>query len=323
MSQKILREVLSGEIRGSIASIFDRSFNLEAGERFLINIGAEDLALTPRSILLSTEDFFEKIFPQIYLGLPFATLNGVLYFPPIRVLISVQEAAQFNPKGNIPREILPRERIARNLIAAANCFRRTRKTIRGVGCSPLSDYFLSRMGLIASPEFKKEGLSFPAGRGKALFYGPDPKLWDRIDSFLCAARKRSGEGVTVALGSILGFGPGLTPSGDDFLSGFITAGIAVSQARGNPPDAVNKIIEKVNKEAKGKTTRVSIAMMEDAGNGEMAAPVWKFIQTALLSEEMGRVIASAHKIGEMGGSSGEDLFNGLATGIWYFLSSDS
>jgi len=319
VSQKILKEVLSRNIQGCIASIFNHSFNIETDERFLINIGAENLPMTPRSILLSIEDFHEEIFPEIYSGLPFSTLKGSLYFPGIGLFISVQKAAQFNPKKNLLKEILPKERVERNLSAGAEFIRRARKRIRGIDYSPLSDYFLCRNGFISSTQGKPEEITFTASKRRDLFYGSDPKLWKRIDSFLYAIRKHSWDEVTVALKLILGFGPGLTPSGDDFLSGFIAAGIAVNQVRESISDSIRRIIDKVREEADGKTTKVSISMIEDACNGDFAEPVWKFIRITLLSEEMSEIESACQRLWKIGGSSGEDLFNGLATGILFFI----
>jgi hypothetical protein len=121
------------------------------------------------------------------------------------------------------------------------------------------------------------------------------------------------------LGSILGFGPGLTPSGDDFLFGFIAGGKVIAQNKESISGLVNKIIDKLREKANGKTTKVSISMIDDVCSGEMTEPVWKFIQTSLLSEEMSKIEFTCDELRKIGASSAEDLFNGLATGICFFV----
>ena len=151
-----------------------------------------------------------------------------------------------------------------------------------------------------------------------LSHSVKQKLWARIDSLLYALSLYYWDDVLTAVKGIIGFGPGLTPSGDDFLSGFILTGVILSKICPHLGETVEKLVTILSKESMHRTTYVSISMIEDASNGEAAEPVLKLIHKILLSDDLGQIKYFAKQLGSIGGSSGEDLYNGLATGVWFF-----
>lgn len=143
-------------------------------------------------------------------------------------------------------------------------------------------------------------------------------LWERIDYLLFSIKKNNWQDVSSAIRSILGMGPGLTPSGDDFLAGFISAGVVLGRVLSNINDMVTKISRSITEESQGMTTCISISMLEDAANGEMSEPFMKFMKSVLLTNNLGQIALCTKELGSIGATSGEDLYNGIATGIWFF-----
>lgn len=154
-SQKVIRKVIKENVKGDVISIFNHSFNIQTCDKFIINVGAEDVPLTPRSILLSGQDFYSLFVPEIYLGLTVSGFNGSIYFPNINLSISIIKASRFNPISDLPGDLLPGNEIGRNLIVAARCIATGKQHINGTLFSPLSGYFLSRFYFITNPEFKR------------------------------------------------------------------------------------------------------------------------------------------------------------------------
>jgi hypothetical protein len=67
VSRKVLKRIISGVLRGHVVGIFDRSFNIEVADGFIINIGTDKLPLTPRAVSVSDKNFSGRILPNIFL----------------------------------------------------------------------------------------------------------------------------------------------------------------------------------------------------------------------------------------------------------------
>jgi hypothetical protein len=318
VSQKVLKTISNG-FQGKIAAIFNRSFNIETRDRFIINIGTNNLPLTPRSTLVSVKDFYHLIFPKISLGSFILGYNACIYIPDIQLYISLKTASQFNPKLELSGNLLPDHKIKNNLIVAVKWVTMGNHRPNEVSFSPLSGYFLSRCPFISNLNLKRlEKTKFFSSNGCGLSLNFKKNLWERIDYFLFAMGQYSWSDILKAVQSIIGFGPGLTPSGDDFLAGFISTGIIFGSICPHINEFAKNIGTMVNNQSIGKTTNISLSMLEDASNGEIAEPALNLVRSTLLTENVDQIKYFAEQVSSIGGSSGEDLFNGVATGIWFF-----
>lgn len=106
---------------------------------------------------------------------------------------------------------------------------------------------------------------------------------------------------------LLGLGPGLTPSGDDFLVGCLHA-LWLSY----PSDQARSIAASVKAWARGRTTTLSRAWIEAAARGE-AAEHWHVLFDSLASGVPRRILSSAGKLLKVGHSSGADSLVGFLT----------
>ncbi len=318
VSQKVLEYIKSVQIHASITTIFEHTFNIETQERFLINIGTDNLPLTPRSILLSNEDFYNVLLPKLHVNLFALCSKGSIYFPALKMGISTSHAVPFNPRVKLSGDLMPDRIMKRNLIEALARGVGEGRSIRGMFHSPLSGYFISRFSFIDDSKLtdgRRE--CFPSSEND--FLTPLVKmLWERIDFLLCALTENCPKDVSAAVRDILGFGPGLTPSGDDFLAGFTSAAILLVDLRQNSDKGIKKMVETLSQEAAGRTTCISLSMIEDAIKGETSELAIDFIQSVLHTEDTERIRYLADQMSSIGGTSGEDYLNGIATGIWFF-----
>jgi hypothetical protein len=124
----------------------------------------------------------------------------------------------------------------------------------------------------------------------------------------------SGENAIAAeaLASLVGLGPGLTPSGDDLVSGIMA--VLVWQARlgalgGEVPEG---IIARVHMAA-ARTNRISARLLHYAGEGVLYAPAMH-LGTALLAGDAKGVREPARRLFGIGNTSGADLVTGLLIG---------
>lgn len=118
--------------------------------------------------------------------------------------------------------------------------------------------------------------------------------------------------VTTAVSKIAGLGPGLTPSGDDFLSGLMLAIYALKQS----PDslAAAEQCRRIYEAAAGRTTRLSRAFLQSAARG-YCDERWHTFLRAVSGRDENAVRDSVHRILSFGATSGMDMLSGF---LWMF-----
>lgn len=110
------------------------------------------------------------------------------------------------------------------------------------------------------------------------------------------------------LSGILGFGPGLTPSTDDFLVGLILPAIVLSKYYTNP--IFDVLIEDLPKIAIGKTTTISEEMIRLAAQAKISSNYKAFI-TGMFGKTAGNISQLARQVIKTGASSGTDFLFGI------------
>ena len=104
---------------------------------------------------------------------------------------------------------------------------------------------------------------------------------------------------------VLGLGPGLTPTGDDVVSG----ACAVLALTGRLDDSVRAAVDA---HAHARTTALSAALVAAAGRGEMIPQAARLLASVAAGEPPAQVTAAAHALFAVGSTSGHDLAAGLA-----------
>jgi hypothetical protein len=129
-----------------------------------------------------------------------------------------------------------------------------------------------------------------------------------------AARSRQQEQAAAAIGRLIGRGPGLTPSGDDLLVGFL-AGLRVAAGSRSERLAFLDWLGKTVIEAVAATNEISRAFLRHAAAGSVAEPLAllaRRIGEAATPDEVERAIARALRFGH---TSGADATLGLLLGL--------
>lgn len=124
-----------------------------------------------------------------------------------------------------------------------------------------------------------------------------------MDALYSALRHQDAETLAHAAERLVGFGQGLTPSGDDVLAGMLIAHHLVRPTAGL---AVSDIVKEV---AVGRTTRISIAYLEAASQGN-AGEAWHAFARTLEGTHDGMRTAT-RRIMAFGETSGADMLTGF------------
>jgi hypothetical protein len=114
---------------------------------------------------------------------------------------------------------------------------------------------------------------------------------------------------------LLGFGLGLTPSGDDYIGSLLFA--AHHLAKAYPGDLINnpEEIRALLALSRSATNRISRAIFADLVHGHGPQPLHELLSAVLRGESRARVELSAKRLTQIGHSSGWDMLAGAATGL--------
>lgn len=112
--------------------------------------------------------------------------------------------------------------------------------------------------------------------------------------------------LTEAVRGLLGFGPGLTPAGDDCLLGVLAA----RRMSGEPVGDFEAMI----RDSAAGTTALSAAFLQEACDGRFAGQ-WHHLRDALAARQAELIEASLHRILTYGASSGADALVGWVIGM--------
>ena len=132
----------------------------------------------------------------------------------------------------------------------------------------------------------------------------------RIEALVEAYRRDDPESVLLASIPLLGFGAGLTPSGDD-LAGAALFGRRLLRAEHAGWKAV---AGRLSREVALRSHALSAALFDDLARGESFAPLHD-LAAALAREDRGAALAAARTLCAIGHSSGWDMLAGLVIGL--------
>ena len=129
--------------------------------------------------------------------------------------------------------------------------------------------------------------------------------------------------VTEKAGAILGLGPGLTPSCDDFLAGLLMSlGFAGKSFYGKDEAAARffkKAGDAIYRLSKRKTTIYSRGLIDDARHGEGPRAAISLIKS-LVTGPPEDTAAAAKTLMGMGATTGGDMAVGIYYGVRYLVS---
>lgn len=180
----------------------------------------------------------------------------------------------------------------------------------------------SREGLV--PVLEKVELPGPINLFlKAQGSNLSDKARPYIERFMWGLHWRDSDMILSNAASMLGLGPGLTPSCDDFLVGLmisLTRGRkALIKERSHDHDFLKKLFGEICKSAKRKTTIYSNHLLTQARAGEGNKAIIDLIHS-LLTGNLNQVANRTDTLIKMGETSGADIAVGIYYGIRFLIS---
>lgn len=119
------------------------------------------------------------------------------------------------------------------------------------------------------------------------------------------------ESISCCAERLIGFGPGLTPSGDDFLSGAMLANLYYHKFKGENLQKYILVNKEIVKNISSKTNIISGNMLLLSSEGKVSSLFHKGIKSIFMDIEEEDFKKNIKKIMEYGATSGEDFLSGL------------
>jgi hypothetical protein len=268
---------------GSVHSVFERTVNIlgdgPGGPGAWVSIHSPDVAMHPHAVLVepARAGASASPLPGAFVG-ERARLTGTeIVLGDGRMAVRLGGAGVWSP-GPLPA-------------------RSTRRAQESNAAETIRDWLKGEV--ITSPFLR--GASNEASVERAL-----GKRCEAIKRNLVTAwRLGDAAGVALAMMSAVGLGAGLTPSGDDFVVGFL--GAARLSACGNSPRCR---LSRYLRIERSMTTLPSFFMLEGALAGLLPEPL-SCLLCAIADEDPHRVLHSAGRLARLGATSGQDMLAGV------------
>ena len=133
------------------------------------------------------------------------------------------------------------------------------------------------------------------------------------DALAAACAGDDAPAATEAAMSLLGLGPGLTPSGDDFVGGALFARGALAALGAADATAWSRAAAIVGEAARDATTPISVALLGDLLEGHGWSALHELV-CALAADDLARAVSAAARLTRLGHSSGWDVLAGFIAG---------
>jgi len=165
-------------------------------------------------------------------------------------------------------------------------------------------------------------LGTPDGLAALLLQGSRPATTEAelLERALPAARalgaacaRDDWRAAADAAADLIGLGPGLTPSGDDFVGGAFFARALLARAGLCDRDGWTTAATRIRDVAASRTHPISAALLDDLLRGEGWQPLHDLARALACADTAGARVAARTLVG-LGHSSGWDLLAGFVTG---------
>ncbi|WP_352418786.1 DUF2877 domain-containing protein [Proteiniborus sp.] len=294
-------------LKGQIHSVFDNSFNVIDQDNHLISFLGPNKPMAPRSIKLTEKiSFIDLGFEQ---GQKLEFYDDFVFLKENNIIISFDKALLWNKEPLLFSDI----DLAKD--SMENVFRK-----------------LCLMGTFILEEGKKEGIVPLLKTLEGKIKGIEPILdnnillskreefiRERFLAFIDSYLKENIEEIPLRSKDIIGFGIGLTPSMDDFLSGMMVSRIYLSSYLNHDFKKAIEINKAIVKNIKNKTTLVSEEMLKYSSMGEVNEDVRNLMATFLSNSSTNTFYKYLKKVADFGETSGTDMISGIYIGSQILL----
>ena len=276
---------------GIVHSVFNKATNIHFDE-ILLSLLSDELPRMPNSVRLRSS-VTDAIFPNLQPGMQVCVGNNTIVIPTCNFSFHLSDIPLWEPRPDVTIYQWNRETVAQHARLLTQFL--AEKQLQ-MGLAPLVGALL----------LEKPPQETPLSR-MAM---PKLRLLHQ------ASWRQNIRGIEEATLGLVGLGPGLTPSGDDVLSGFAAIMALLSPQLSADFISRKHIASTIVEVAKPRTTKLSAVLLEFASRGEVSEQFGALLLSLNLpSSEFETVQKAADRVLAFGASSGGDSLLGMLLGL--------
>ncbi len=301
ISSSVVRVSEAGFV-GHVHSVFRRVVNVLDEDR-LVTIADEGIGDLPNGIKVAMDSRFQFSDTEVRPGMIVRGTNRELVVAEADLRVNLEHAQIASAKKRIlPPSLLSSRECLANLKLAQ---RLAIESGRGEGLAT----FWGILDRIIDGD-PGATLSQPVSLLSAAAAGP-------VRRMTAALQANDASAAGAAAGELAGLGVGLTPSGDDVLTGIVGAVALLGDATA-AGERYEALLATIANAARNRTNIIARTYLDHALLGETTSVLFDFI-CSLTTGSVGSVTQSATALFRMGSTSGVELALGAAIGVWSLL----
>ena len=293
-----------GILQGHVHSVFKNACNIECDDLF-ITLLSKGKNMSPMSVVIENLEQVDFNFLNIIQGSKFEFTESEIYCTQKNLYITMTNAKKWSSRTEIITSKCSEKQLLDNINILEQALLKFGK-FKGMG--PLVNMLYCKL-----PELKLSPFNECNTLDKSFEF-----IKDRFLKFILGVVKVNMDEIGDIAGRVIGFGCGLTPSIDDFISGLMTAYIYVGSYYELNRVRIYEFNSKIISLGLHKTTRVSSEMLKHSSVGEINEAVQKLIASILNcdDEENERsIIKALREVIGYGETSGTDTALGIYMGL--------
>ena len=285
-SRNFLSEIQNKSWKGEVHSTFNRTINIICDSGELYTIAAEELDNAPNTLRVT--DFFDKR-PQVLVKMPVFSQNSQLMIGETAA-IEIQSASEWHyPQIEFPKQY-DYAKISKRIEQLNEWLIQLENT---------GGYLLN----------KRQATTYQ----KMIHV----MLWQESEQLLTYLKEKQLFQAMKQLNRVIGLGPGLTPSGDDFLVGLALIFTTVNY----PYHSLRQWLINSRTELKKRTNIISYSALDWAIKGSARERIGLFLNELFYGENEGALKIKMLAVLAIGSTSGGDILTGMLAGIKLTLES--
>lgn len=283
------RNALSSKSQWRVLAVFQRSIYFQNSKGDLVCLGPKDFGAGPLNVLCELPPKTNWLSKGIG-SESTVTCDDRFLSVDARFWFSLGRSTVWKPPA--PSSEWSFETLDQGLkIIAAEAKRRCRR-----------DGFASLIPIITELPYTPEDIGTPLS---CMAWKPVASLFDWLKKDIAQEKNNSSVSIRRELETLIGLGPGLTPSGDDLMGGVLIALHTTDQK-----DTAVKLAEELLPMARNRTNIISFAHLASAASGEGNAAVHRVLST-ITGRKTQHLAESLSSMDTVGHSSGWDAVSGL------------
>ncbi|MCT4633188.1 MAG: DUF2877 domain-containing protein [Firmicutes bacterium] len=285
-------------ISGQIHSVFKKTVNIVTEDNDLVAILVDKKDISPMGIVVKASNLQQLGFKQ---GMSVTFKKDVISVTEMSIDIEISKAKKWNPQpvNDFKKTELENIKSLVEYLEDGIFYRGKHE-----GIAPIVYRIGSYLPELASYT-KRE---IPANHYTSFI---ESRFVTFLENVVSGNRDNIGEYTK----QIIGFGPGLTPSVDDFITGLMVSLYYNSRYFELDTDSILEFNRNVIGEISNKTTRISEEMLKFASIGQCSGKVRNLVLTILRGSGFGELDEAIDAVLSFGDTSGTDITSGIYVGF--------